>query len=165
VVVSVLAETLVLVISGAAPGAIAAWIAFNGDLHSAGDLVFRLAVTPSLVGLGIAFAYPLGFVGGRFPAIRAASLPAADALRATFRGLSERKLMYYLTGLGQDVQINVRHAAKKQGQGVCRLYFSDLYTQTAAFRESHVRQDRFREHLRGQGAHPDTRTPIEHPRV
>jgi putative ABC transport system permease protein len=83
VVVSVLVESLVLAVSGAALGAIAAWIAFNGDLHSAGGLVFRLAVTPSLVGLGIGFAFTLGFVGGLFPAIRAASLPIADALRAT----------------------------------------------------------------------------------
>jgi putative ABC transport system permease protein len=83
VVASVLAESLVLAVSGAIIGAIAAWIAFNGDLHAVGGLVFRLAVTPSLVGLGIGFAFTLGFVGGIFPAIRAASLPVADALRAT----------------------------------------------------------------------------------
>jgi putative ABC transport system permease protein len=82
VVASVLAESLVLAVSGAAIGAIAAWVAFNGDLHAAGGLVFRLAVTPGLVGLGIGFAFILGFVGGLFPAIRAASLPVADALRA-----------------------------------------------------------------------------------
>ena len=83
VVASVLAESLVLAISGAAIGAVGAWIAFNGDLHSAGGLVFRLAVTPGLLGVGIGFAFALGFVGGVFPAIRAASLPVADALRAT----------------------------------------------------------------------------------
>jgi putative ABC transport system permease protein len=83
VVASVLAESLVLAFSGAVIGAIVAWIAFNGDLHSAGGLVFRLAVTPGLVGLGIGFASILGFVGGLFPAIRAASLPIAAALRAT----------------------------------------------------------------------------------
>jgi putative ABC transport system permease protein len=83
VVASVLAESLVLAVSGAAIGAIAAWVAFNGDLHAAGGLVFRLAVTPSLAALGIGFAFILGFVGGLFPAIRAASLPVADALRAT----------------------------------------------------------------------------------
>jgi putative ABC transport system permease protein len=83
VVASVLVESLVLAVSGAVIGAAAAWIAFNGDLHAAGGLVFRLAVTPSLVGFGIGFAFTLGFVGGLFPAIRAASLPVADALRAT----------------------------------------------------------------------------------
>lgn len=83
VVASVLAESLVLAVSGAAIGSIAAWIAFNGNLHAVGGLVFRLAVTPSLVGLGIGFAFTLGLIGGLFPAIRAASLPVADALRAT----------------------------------------------------------------------------------
>jgi len=83
VVASVLAESLVLAVSGAAIGAVAAWIAFNGNLHAVGGLVFRLAVTPSLIGLGLGFAFTLGFVGGLFPAIRAARLPVADALRAT----------------------------------------------------------------------------------
>ena len=83
VVISVLAESLVLAVSGAAIGAAAAWIAFNGNFHAVGGLVFRLAVTPSLVGLGIGFAFSLGFVGGLFPAIRAARLPVTDALRAT----------------------------------------------------------------------------------
>jgi putative ABC transport system permease protein len=83
VVASVLVESLVLAVSGAAIGAVAAWIAFNGNFHTVGGLVFRLAVTPSLMGLGLGFAFTLGFVGGLFPAIRAASLPVADALRAT----------------------------------------------------------------------------------
>jgi putative ABC transport system permease protein len=83
VVVSVLTESLVLAVSGAALGAVAAWIVFNGNFHAVGGLVFRLAVTPSLIALGIGFAFTLGFVGGLFPALRAASLPVADALRAT----------------------------------------------------------------------------------
>jgi putative ABC transport system permease protein len=83
VLASVLAESLVLAISGALIGAIAAWIAFNGNLHAIGGLVFRLTVAPSLMVLGIGFAFTLGFIGGLFPAIRAARLPVADALRAT----------------------------------------------------------------------------------
>jgi putative ABC transport system permease protein len=83
VVASVLVESLVLAVSGAAIGAVAAWIAFNGNLHAVGGLVFRLAVTPSLIGLGLGFAFTLGFIGGFFPAIRAARRPVADALRAT----------------------------------------------------------------------------------
>jgi putative ABC transport system permease protein len=83
VVVSVLAESLVLAVTGAVIGAAAAWIAFNGNLHAIGGLVFKLAVTPSLIALGLGFAFTLGFVGGLFPAIRAARLPVADALRAT----------------------------------------------------------------------------------
>jgi putative ABC transport system permease protein len=83
VVTSVLAEALLLAFAGSLIGAAAAWVAFNGDLHAVGGLVFTLAVTPALVGLGIAFACALGFVGGLFPAIRAARLPVATALRAT----------------------------------------------------------------------------------
>jgi putative ABC transport system permease protein len=83
VVASVLAESLLLAVSGAFIGATVAWIAFNGNFHAIGGLVFRLAVTPSLIARGIGFAFTLGLVGGLFPAIRAASLPVADALRAT----------------------------------------------------------------------------------
>ena len=83
VVASVLIESLALALLGAAIGTVVAWIAFNGNLHAVGGLVFRLTVTPSLVGLGFGFALTLGFLGGLFPAIRAASLPVADALRAS----------------------------------------------------------------------------------
>ena len=83
VVASVLAESLLLAVSGAFIGAAVAWITFNGNFHAIGGLVFKLAVTPSLVALGIGFAFTLGLVGGLFPAIRAATLPVADALRAT----------------------------------------------------------------------------------
>jgi predicted XRE-type DNA-binding protein len=48
----------------------------------------------------------------------------SSMLRGQFRGLSERKLMDCLTRLGQDVQINVRDAAKKQGQGALSVVFS-----------------------------------------
>jgi predicted XRE-type DNA-binding protein len=48
----------------------------------------------------------------------------SSMLRGQFRGLSERKLMDCLTRLGQDVQINVRHTAKKQGQGALSVVFS-----------------------------------------
>src|ERR1700722_19154783 len=45
-------------------------------------------------------------------------------LRGQFRGFSERKLMDCLPRLGQDVQINVRHARKKQRRGVLSVVFS-----------------------------------------
>ena len=83
VAASVLTESLMLAIFGAAIGAIAAWIAFNGNFHTIGGLVFRLAVTPNLIGVGLGFAFALGLTGGLFPAIRAARLPVAEALRAT----------------------------------------------------------------------------------
>jgi putative ABC transport system permease protein len=79
----VLAEALVLSLLGAAIGACAAWFAFNGDLHAAGSLVFRLTVTPALMAEGIGLARVLGLFGGIFPAFRAARVPVAVALRAS----------------------------------------------------------------------------------
>jgi putative ABC transport system permease protein len=43
--------------------------------------VFRLTVTPALAGGGIAFACAVGLLGGLFPALRAARVPVAVALR------------------------------------------------------------------------------------
>jgi putative ABC transport system permease protein len=83
VVASILAEALLLAVAGAAIGIAIAWLAFNGNQHMFGSLVFTLAVTPALVGLGAAFACALGVIGGLFPAIRAARRPVAMALRAT----------------------------------------------------------------------------------
>jgi putative ABC transport system permease protein len=83
ILTSVLAEALLLSLLGAAIGAFAAWIAFNGNLHSAGSLVFRLTVTPALMGEGIGLACGLGLCGGLFPALRAARVPVAVALRAS----------------------------------------------------------------------------------
>jgi putative ABC transport system permease protein len=56
---------------------------FNGYQHAMGGLVIRLAVTAELALTGIGFALLLGAVGGLFPALRAARMPVADALRAT----------------------------------------------------------------------------------
>ena len=48
----------------------------------------------------------------------------SSMLRGQFRGLSERKLMDCLTRLGQDIQINVRHASTPKGQGAVSVVFS-----------------------------------------
>ena len=42
---------------------------------------FRLAVTPQAIGLALMLTLGMGFVGGLFPAIRAARLPITTALR------------------------------------------------------------------------------------
>ena len=88
VIVSVFVEALLLALVGGAAGALIAWLLFNG--HSVdtqgggfgGQLIFDLAVTPGLVALGIIWACVIGVIGGLFPAIRAARLPVATALRA-----------------------------------------------------------------------------------
>ncbi|HEY4443414.1 MAG TPA: FtsX-like permease family protein [Steroidobacteraceae bacterium] len=88
VIVSVFVEALLLALAGGACGASIAWLLFNG--HSVdtlgsgtgGQLAFDLAVTPGLIALGIVWACFIGVIGGLFPAIRAARLPVATALRA-----------------------------------------------------------------------------------
>jgi putative ABC transport system permease protein len=88
VVISVFVEALLLAFVGGAIGAFIAWILFNGySVNSVGggfggQLIFDLAVTPGLVTLGIIWACAIGVIGGLFPAIRAARLPVATALRA-----------------------------------------------------------------------------------
>lgn len=87
VVISVFAEALVLSLLGAALGALVAWMFFDGNVisTSAGgisQLVFALTLTPALVVVGIVWACVIGLIGGLFPAIRAARLPVAQALRA-----------------------------------------------------------------------------------
>lgn len=84
VAISVLAEALLLAIVGAAIGAAVAWLLFDGNRNSwAGFVVFDLAVTPRLIAIGILWAVIIALLGGAFPAIRAARLRVATALRAT----------------------------------------------------------------------------------
>ncbi len=87
VLLSVLVESLLLSLLGGLIGAGLAWYVFNG--HSVATLggafaqvVFQLTVTPALLVTGIVWACAIGLLGGFFPALRAARLPVADALRA-----------------------------------------------------------------------------------
>jgi putative ABC transport system permease protein len=87
VVVSVLAESLVLSLVGGVLGAIAAYFGFDGfqaatlNWQSFSQVAFRFAVTPKLLVIGITYAVVMGLIGGLFPAIRAARLPVTAALR------------------------------------------------------------------------------------
>jgi putative ABC transport system permease protein len=91
VVISVLAEALMLAIFGAAIGSLLAWLLFDGHVASmaAGgggtQIAFALAVTPGLVALGIVWAFVVGSIGGLFPALRAARMPVAKALTCVAR--------------------------------------------------------------------------------
>lgn len=88
VVVSVLAEALLLSLIGAAIGALCAWALFNGHVSSMmlnglqPPISYEMAVTPALVVLGIIWACVIGLIGGLFPALRAARTPVAHALNA-----------------------------------------------------------------------------------
>ena len=87
VLLSVMIEALLLSLLGGALGAAVAWLLFNG--HSVSTLggafaqvVFKLTVTGTLIATGIVWACVIGLLGGLFPAMRAARLPVAEALRA-----------------------------------------------------------------------------------
>jgi putative ABC transport system permease protein len=68
-------------------GGVIAYVVFNGfrvsTLNGASfsQVVFDFAVTPDLLIEGLIAAAIIGVVGGFFPAIRAARLPVAQALR------------------------------------------------------------------------------------
>lgn len=87
VVISVLAEALVLALAGGVLGAAVAYVAFDGfraatmNWQSFSQVAFAFDVTPTLLVEGILYAAAIGLVGGIFPAIRAARLPIAAALR------------------------------------------------------------------------------------
>lgn len=87
VVLSVLAESLVLAVLGGALGATVAYFAFNGyqtatlNWSTFSQVAFAFAVTPRLLVQGIVYALVMGLIGGLPPAIRAARLPVATALR------------------------------------------------------------------------------------
>jgi putative ABC transport system permease protein len=87
VVVSVMLESLVLALLGGAIGATLAYLAFNGfqtatmNFQSFSQVTFAFQVTPELLIRGIVWATIIGLIGGLFPALRAARLPIAAALR------------------------------------------------------------------------------------
>jgi putative ABC transport system permease protein len=89
VVISVFVEALLLALIGALLGALLVWAFVDGNVASSSitggisQLMFALTLTPALVVLGIVWACAIGLLGGLFPAIRAARLPVATALRAT----------------------------------------------------------------------------------
>jgi putative ABC transport system permease protein len=89
VVASVIAEALLLALVGALIGAAIAWIAFDGNTVSTlagggglAQVVFHLRIGADLMATGIVWACAVGLIGGLLPAIRAARLPVASALRA-----------------------------------------------------------------------------------
>ncbi|HEU4484531.1 MAG TPA: ABC transporter permease [Povalibacter sp.] len=86
-VISVLVEALLLALIGGLIGSLLAWLFFDGYVASTsgggnGQMIFELSVTPLLVAGGLCWALIIGLVGGLFPAVRAARLPVATALRA-----------------------------------------------------------------------------------
>jgi putative ABC transport system permease protein len=83
VVISVIVESLLLAVPGALLGAFVAWLLFNNHDIAMGGISFAMSVSPAMVMLGVFWALAIGLIGGFAPAIRAARLPVAQALRAT----------------------------------------------------------------------------------
>jgi putative ABC transport system permease protein len=83
IVASTLCESILLAVPGALIGAAVAWLLFNGFSTSPFGYTFQLDVTPALVLTGVIWALVMGLIGGIFPAVRAARVPVAAALRAT----------------------------------------------------------------------------------
>jgi putative ABC transport system permease protein len=87
VVVSVMLESMCVALIGGAFGAALAYFGFNGfhtatmNWQSFSQVTFAFHVTPQLLARGIMLSGLIGLVGGLFPAIRAARLPIAAALR------------------------------------------------------------------------------------
>ncbi|MGH8125654.1 MAG: ABC transporter permease [Rhodanobacteraceae bacterium] len=89
VVASVLLETMLLALAGGVLGALVAWLIFGhytastsaGGGFSFTQMIFQFRVTPALVWNGLKWALAIGFIGGLFPAVRAARLPVTTALR------------------------------------------------------------------------------------
>jgi len=89
VVCSILLESLVIALTGGVVGAGVAYFAFNGfqattiNWQTFSQVAFAFRVTPPLLVHAIVWASAIGLLGGVFPAIRAARLPVAIALRET----------------------------------------------------------------------------------
>ena len=87
VVISVMLESLALALIGGLAGGALAYLFFNGyrtstmNFQSFSQVAFAFDVTPGLLVKGIAWAAAIGLIGGLFPALRAARLPIASALR------------------------------------------------------------------------------------
>lgn len=70
---------------GGAVGALARYVVFDGFAASTlgasfTQVVFKFELTPALVAEGVALALGVGFIGGLFPAVRAARMPIVAAL-------------------------------------------------------------------------------------
>ena len=87
VVLSVIAESVVLCLAGGVLGGLAAYAGFNGyqtatlNWQTFSQVAFAFLVTPALLAQGVAWAVVMGVAGGLLPAVRAARLPVARALR------------------------------------------------------------------------------------
>jgi putative ABC transport system permease protein len=84
--IGTLVESLILAAVGGVIGALATYAVFDGFTTSTmganfTQVVFSFALTPGLILQGVTLALVVGFLGGLFPAIRAARLPIVAGLQ------------------------------------------------------------------------------------
>jgi len=87
VVLSFVFEALMISLFGGVLGCLAVlplngWTTSTMNFQTFSNLAFAFKITPLLLLGGVSFALVMGFLGGILPAIRAARLPVAAALRA-----------------------------------------------------------------------------------
>ena len=83
VAVSVILEAAVLSVAGALIGAAFAWARYDGVIDGFGSDIFKMTVSPAMIGMAMLWAIAVAFLGGILPSIRAARRPVVEALRAT----------------------------------------------------------------------------------
>ena len=83
IVLSLLIEGMLLALPGAIAGALIDWTFFDGDVVNTQGRVFTVTITPRVLLDCVAWALAIGLLGGSLPALRAARMPVATALRAS----------------------------------------------------------------------------------
>jgi putative ABC transport system permease protein len=87
VVISVLAEALLIGLVGGAIGMLISYVAFDGvrastmNFATFSQITFAFTVTPTLLTQALIYALILGLIGGSLPCLRAARLPITTGLR------------------------------------------------------------------------------------
>jgi putative ABC transport system permease protein len=86
-IIAIVIETLVLALLGGLLGGALAWLVFSGyavnTLGGAGQrLAFELSVDSHTIAIGVIWASVIGLLGGLPPALQAARMPVANAMRS-----------------------------------------------------------------------------------
>ena len=79
---SVVIETIMVALPGACIGALIAYLCYNNHVTTTVGLIFHLAITFALIKLAFIWTLAISLIAGLPPAIHAARLPVATAIRA-----------------------------------------------------------------------------------